>query len=481
MKTPVILFVYLSCFTFNVSAQECDCLSNYNWMRKTFEENDAGFHYVIEQKGMDAYNAFNTSIEKRIMAQDTLSECYIILNDWLHFFRPAHLAIIPNETTQSSNQPSTVTSNPAKKETFKIKTDKFETYLKEKQTVDFEGIWKLDQYTFGIKKKDNDYIGFIIESTIPEWVQGDVKFKIHSNDSATYYLRNRSIKTIDKIELIGQNHLILGAYVLKRLSPSLPAEPMLDSYFKSISSPNPFIDKLNETTIFFRIPTFEGNQKPLIDSVILANKALLNSTENLIIDLRNNGGGSDYSYKEIIPLLYTNPIREVGMEYLSTPLNNKRIEDAINSEEFKSADEETKNWILKTYEILKAHPGAFVNPEDTDVTVYTEQQIHQYPENVAILINEGNGSSAEQFLLAAKQSKKVKLFGVTTMGVLDISNMIFVASPCNDFQLGYAISKSLRIPEMTIDGKGIQPDYYLDESIPQHQWIEFASGVLNLD
>ena len=40
------------------------------------------------------------------------------------------------------------------------------------------------------------------------------------------------------------------------------------------------------------------------------------------------------------------------------------------------------------------------------------------------------------------------------MGVLDISNMHFVKSPCGKIELGYCLSKSYRIPEMAIDGKG---------------------------
>jgi len=85
----------------------------------------------------------------------------------------------------------------------------------------------------------------------------------------------------------------------------------------------------------------------------------------------------------------------------------------------------------------------------------TLDTVYEYPKNIGIIINENNGSTTEQFLLAAKQSKKVKLFGTTTMGVLDISNMHFVQSPCEEFKLGYCLSKSMRIPHMTIDNKGI--------------------------
>jgi len=91
---------------------------------------------------------------------------------------------------------------------------------------------------------------------------------------------------------------------------------------------------------------------------------------------------------------------------------------------------------------------------------------------------EDNGSTSEQFLLAARQSKKVKLFGTTTLGELDISNMYPISSPDQKYTLWYCTSKSLRIPENTIDNKGIAPDFFIDKSIPKKQWLSYIVGVL---
>lgn len=65
------------------------------------------------------------------------------------------------------------------------------------------------------------------------------------------------------------------------------------------------------------------------------------------------------------------------------------------------------------------------------------------------------------------------------MGLLDLSNMYSVKSPCNEFELGYSLSRSMRIPEMAIDNKGIQPDYYIDKSVPQYKWVGFVNEILN--
>ena len=152
--------------------------------------------------------------------------------------------------------------------------------------------------------------------------------------------------------------------------------------------------------------------------------------------------------------------------------------DFINDPSY-GFDEEGKKWAQESFDILDKRKGEFVNLDSTVVDITKYDTIHQFPKNVGIIINEGNGSTAEQFLLAAKQSKKVKLFGTTTVGVLDISNMYLITSPCGDLEFGYSLSRSMRIPDMTIDNKGIQPDLYIGKSIPAYKWIDFVTETLN--
>ncbi|MGY0034733.1 S41 family peptidase [Pedobacter sp. NJ-S-72] len=109
----------------------------------------------------------------------------------------------------------------------------------------------------------------------------------------------------------------------------------MKDYVAYLNTKVSYIQNISPTTLYLRVPDFNLSQRKKIDSILQANDALITSTPNLIIDIRNNGGGADASYKKIIP----------------------------------------------------------------------------YPSNVAIMINENNASTAEQFLLEAKQSKKVKLFG----------------------------------------------------------------------
>ena len=473
----LITLLFSSSFSF---AQKCDCIASYEWVKKTFEENDAGFQYALKTKGAQAYEDHNKRILEKVQNAKTLTECTPILYEWLKFFRSGHIAIRLNEKPQQTN-PIKSEKQLSDWETYTIKTEDFKKYLDKKKTSDYEGIWETKPYKIGIKKEGDKYIGFIIESGAETWTKGQVKLKFNITEdkaNSVFYVRDHSAVESNSLTMTGNNHLQIGNFSLLRIYPKIEDEPKYAQYFKALNAEQPYLEKLNETTLYLRIPSFNENYKRSIDSVLNVNKDKILATKNLIIDIRNNGGGSDASYSSIIPYLYTNPIRTVGVEFLSTKLNNQRMLDFIDKPEY-GFDDEGKKWAKKSYDKLENKLGQFVNLNEQIVSEDKMDTIYPFPQNVGVIINKANGSTAEQFLLEAKQSKKVKLFGVTTFGSLDISNMYFVESPCKEFQLGYSLSRSMRIPDFTIDEKGIQPDYYLDKSIPQYEWTDYVNKILN--
>lgn len=481
MKNLAITFLVLLSVT-KTSAQDCNCQSNFEWVKSTFENNDAGFEYALQKKGQQAYEDHNKRILEKVKSVHTMSECEPILYEWLMFFRSGHLDIeytYPAQTNKLSTTPSSFPNW----EKLKVDMKKFEKELNKKKEADYEGIWVTTVYKIGIKKVNSEYIGFIIESEADTWTKDQVKLRFHfsnKNAKATFYMRDHSAVESDVVELIGKNYLQIGNTLLNRVYPAYETEKHIVDYFKMLDSNKPYIDQLNEKTLYFRIPTFDNLAKKDIDSVITLNKEKILNTENLIIDIRDGTGGSDRSYYEIIPFLYTNPIRTVGMEMYSTQLNSQRMLDYSTNPEYGFNEEEIQ-WAKQAYEKLNNNLGKFVNIGDKEDNVYITEQdtIHPYPKNVGIIINHRNGSTDEQFLLAAKQSKKVKLFGTTTRGVLDISNMHYVDSPCQEFKLWYSLSRSNRIPDFTIDDKGIQPDFYLDRTIPDYEWVNYVTQILN--
>jgi len=477
MKTInfTLIFIFMT-VTFSFS-QNCDCNSNFEWMKKTFEENDAGFQYIINKKGQSAYNLHNKLMLEKIRNAKNSDECSRLLSEWLMFFRSGHIGIehIIDETSSSQTT--------AMYETWSGNIQKFEEYIKIKKEADFEGVWETDPYKIGIKREGTNYIGFIIESGVDSWKPCMVKLKIEQDGNtlkSTFYMQNHLPVKNENTELLGKNYLLIGQWLLlKRLSPVFPEyQPVIENYNKIMNASEPYLEELNATTLYLRIPSFRKELRFSIDSVIDANRNRILKTKNLIIDLRNNGGGSDEQWENLIPFLYTNPIRRMGTEFLSTKLNNQFWLNALTTPN-KYITESERERYENFYDSLQSKVGEFVKLDDKDFFIATQNSVYEYPKNVGIIMNKNCASATEGFLFEAKQSKKVKLFGTSTSGMFDISNVITAESPDKEFRLYYGMSRNLGISDFSIDDIGFQPDFYIDKTIPQYKWVEFVNEILN--
>jgi hypothetical protein len=478
-KILLLLFAFCACE--NTFGQTCTCTQSYAWLKETFEKNDAGFQLVIDKKGEADYKKHCEIYAEKVKSVTGKSPCVEVLSDWLRYFRRGHLWLdVAGSDQQTAKEDKDAIRKQYKDwETYPYKEKEFKDYVSKLKEPGLEGIWSSPPYSIGIKKVNNEYIGFVIEADGVYWSKSQVKFKVKDDNGAlsgTYYMRDHSSSEIKNAKFIGKNHLSLGTMSLKRVTPTFADDPSLERYFRLSSADKPVFEKISEKTVILRIPSFDNSHRRAIDSVIKANMPIISKTENLIIDLQNNGGGSDGSYSKLIPLIYTDPIRVIGLEYLSTPLNNQRLADFAKEE---GISESEKAMIEEQLQKLNSNLGKFVNLESGIVDIDKRDTVYAYPKKVGVIINGGCGSTTEQFILAAKQSKKVKLFGTTTFGSLDVSNMHSVISPCKDMELGYCLSKSFRIPDFTIDGKGLQPDYYIDASVPKYEWINFVNEILS--
>ena len=89
----IFLLTMAVLLAYPAKGQTCTCESNFEWVKKTIEENDAGFRHIIDRKGQAAYELHNQLVLEKIKAAKTLTECSKILNGWLNFFRSGHIGI----------------------------------------------------------------------------------------------------------------------------------------------------------------------------------------------------------------------------------------------------------------------------------------------------------------------------------------------------------------------------------------------------
>lgn len=459
----------------NVQAQTCNCKESYQWVKKTFEENDAGYAYILKTKGQQAYELHNGLTLKKVEKITQLDDCLEELKNWVRFFRTDHFRFTKTKEATSA-QEAAGNFKPVRDSQFN--PEEFKKYLSGKKTIeDIEGIWETRGSTVAIKKHDGEYRGITLSSASPAWKAGDTKFVVKGDlKSGTRYLASFKPKQVDKVRVLGKSVLQLDDLVLKRVLPGVADDKGAEEYYLVKTATSPFGYKRDSNTVYVHINSFNYENKKAIDSLLKVLHNTIVSTPNLIIDLRDCQGGSDVSIEKIIPYLYTNPMRSVMAEFYSTPLNNKIWSDLSKRA---GADEEEKETYGKIAGLMNSKVGQFVNIFGKDVEETNLDTIYENPRSVGIIIHENNFSTTEEFILKAKQSKKVKFFGHKTGGALDVSNMIEAVEPHGNFVFEYCISRSLRIPEFPVDDMGIHPDFYLDKSIPENEWVNYTSKILN--
>ena len=482
-------FALATLMTVMAHAQPCACPATFDWMVRTFEQNDAGYQLVVDRKGEGAYAEHTADVRTRVNEAKDLGACTELLNEWLHWFRRGHIGIGPTEHAQQADQEQR-TATPVAAATFPasrtVKLTEAELVKRVERLGSarhpFEGVWTMGAYRVGIVRQPKDSTRFdavILASENKNWKPGEVKVELQRTAdgryTGTFYMGDHSPEPVEA-DLQGTSGSMLQMRgVWMRQVPAPQFSPVERMHQRAMAADVPFLERLNERTLYLRIPSFAFEQKTLIDSLLAANDALIRSTSNLIIDIRYGTGGSDASYSGLIPYLYSGPIRSVGVKLRATELNAAGYEEYADM--FGRETEDGRE-CLDIATRMRAASGTWIEPDPQTWSVDSAHTVVPYPQRVGIICNEGNGSTDEQFLLEARTSAKVKLFGHPTSGTLDVSNMRQVTSPDGCFELGYTMSMSHRLPRMPVDVMGIQPDQYLDEGIPEMEWIGYVQGVL---
>jgi hypothetical protein len=476
LLTPVFLLATVT------HAQPCSCPATFDWMVRTFEENDAGFKLVVDRKGEAEYAKHTADFRAQVAGAKDPQACAGLMNQWLQWFRKGHIGVMPLEPAlKGAAAVATPGNGPGPRVIPVSEAQLMKQWGEMRQPGPFEGIWTMGAYRVAVMKdaeRKDGYVAVILASKNPNWKPGDVKAEfapVEGGFAGTYYMGDRSPMRTAVSSVPGTTALLDMNGFWARVFPVTALSPAEALLLRVQGAELPFVERLSERTLYLRIPSFLFEQKRAIDSVLAANDALIRSTENLVIDIRNGTGGADASYSGLIPYLYTGPMRSVGAKLWSTELNAQGYEYFADQ---RGRDTEDGRRCLEVARGMRAAPGTWLDMNEQIWSVDSSYTVLPLPRRIGIICNEGNGSTDEQFLLDARTSAKVKIFGRPTKGSLDVSNVHMVNSPDGCYQLGYCMSLSHRLPHMPVDVMGIQPDHYLDEAIPKLEWVEYVQQVL---
>ncbi|WP_420153662.1 S41 family peptidase [Siphonobacter sp.] len=466
MKPLLYLSALLVLLTLPLQAQplQCPCTQALKKLVLKVEREYPGFS--SKTKDSSLYQSLKQTLHKQAKGRDAKG-CPRVLKAYTDFFKDPHLWVGANGTPFAA-----ATRTFSEKLTIDLK--EFEKNL-QTTSDSLEGVYTMPGYKVGLKKTPaNEYIGFILESASNAWRPKDIKFKLLTDGSFTYALMDRSIQK-------GQYQSFYGALlfleqiqvVLTKQTPKPRIDNVqIESRRKELEGF--YFKKVSEKTSVLRLPSFEYQHLETINQLLTEQTALLESSQNLIIDLRGNPGGTTDAYQKLLPYISGKFIRHTGVEFLATQTYINNLETYK-----KSLGKDTPTQKMdQQIQTLKANLGRFVNFTSTGKSFFidTLTVALKSPQQIVILANKSTGSSAEYFLFIAKQSKKVKVLGTPSYGALDYGNAYLIDFDCPPYQLFMPTYRALRLPDYPIDNIGIQPDVYLDPSI--RDWVAFARDYL---
>lgn len=260
------------------------------------------------------------------------------------------------------------------------------------------------------------------------------------------------------------------------LAPVEPPTPADASGTTTIEQQDlPEAHQLTPGTFYVRLPSFAYDQVEPIAELVRTHSVEIASSRNLIIDVRGNRGGTDDAYRPLLPYILTGPVRVMSVAFLSTPTLINGLRDYA-VQQAPPGDTAALAAIERDLEPYKKDPYGYVLWGDAPIYLDSVPVAINAPARIVVLTDREVASAAENFVFSVRQSPKVKLLGTPTMGALDYGSLRAFDFGCDNYLLYLPTYRSARLPAYPIDNIGVQPDIYLDPTVPD--WLAFALGYL---
>jgi hypothetical protein len=485
MRNLFFLIIFIA-LTSNLRSQTSDCVKDFDFLVHKIKVDYPGYSDKVTSKSKQSLIQLEQELRNKIqLYPDSCGKYLYVYTSW---FKDNHLRIrrLYSKSVSNDNNASIP----------KVYSGNLDSIMLLKSNSDsVEGLWHSFGGDLAIIKSptNNDFLGVSI--SYKNYKKNQIVFSLRKLDDNEFTMTSYPYYNNFK-PLKGNASLRLGAKVLelhndtrfvRKTNSAISDDALLYSYFPEFPNGSnifPLTTKLSDSTFYLRITSFEDDEADLSTR---KHWSEITSMPNLIIDIRGNGGGQDNFYQILADLVYTNPYESKGVEWYATENNIKMYENAIKNGELRNGEEGIRWTNALVSEMKKSKGGFVIHPMMGQDETVKKDTIFPYPKRVGIIIDEGDASSSEQFLLDAKESSKVLLFGnCNTAGVLDYSNAISENLPSDKYELIFPMTRSRRLPDHPIDNTGISPDVYVPYPATHQlfdrldQWVYFVKDYLEL-
>lgn len=477
ITTYILLFI----INYSLNAQEYSkCEKDFEWLSNYIENNLPAFQNEILKDKKFQYLNFKSEIKEEILKADSRNSCFKSLVNYTEYFFDNHTNLRmysnPIDVSSLDSINKFKASNIYKTvERVNLNLDSLTKVLSNMPLSKVEGLY----YSIGkaykvaiIKDKtsNRDYVGVLLEANSKLWEPGMIKFELKETKpnhfTAFYYYRNHSMVYESK-EQYDNGRFATGWYRVDNLE--------IENKDINITPKELFhFEKLNETTNYLYIKSFDGELRPRFDSLYTVIKPKIKALPNLIIDVRDNGGGSDANIMYLRDLMFTKDFY-FGKQQIWNSIGIQKhyevfLKEIIDNPEI--YNEDTKEWVQKLIEILETNDrNQFITLSEGNN--FVRFNTLNYPKKMIVIQGQKSASTTENLLLSAINSDKTITVGENSGGYFGYGNIFEQTSPSGNYSLWASTTQNDY--KMKYEANGIPPKVRLPKDI---DWLEESIRLL---
>ncbi len=308
LKTLISVFI---CLTFVLSSNSlkaqsdsCTCKEDFDFLHEKVKKSPP---YKTEKK---ITNDLYLKLSEEIKNVDSDYECFVLLNRFLMALNDNHSNVYGSDTGATTE----IREDETKYKAFK-KSELFDSYPRPEINIDsllsvldykaiseIEGIYTIpDKMTIAVYSNSgsNEFMALVVDSEMDLWARGELLYTMipYGND----YLRCIGGSLSSKRMIAYSERIKEGIF----LTMGFQKDTTSINYSKSIHADAKYIrQEISPEISYIKIGSFSGMYPTLSDAENFY-KSLDGTLDkkNLIIDLRDNGGGGDRNSKNLYKLI----------------------------------------------------------------------------------------------------------------------------------------------------------------------------------
>lgn len=469
-RTSGLLALIAALMAGPVAAEPMDCGAAFSALKATLETNYAG--YVIEYAApgarRDAYQAMAVQVGAATAGATSRPDCTRLLNRYVAFFSDPHLFLQDTPTYDEARQaafrqaaPVSSLDVPALRATALAATDPV------------AGIWATDEGEVAVVPGGDGFDAVMIAPTDARWQAGQVRAHLtpaaQGYDVTLYRTGDRAPILRFDARLEGDLRLRLAPSTWGRVAPAV--RDMGDAFDPRAPRQPVYIDHSPEVGVLY-LPSFDPAKTGEAGARIMQQHAAdIAAKRLLVIDIRGNEGGSQAVWSALAPFYATGewePADPNGPAGGDVVLAAPRVIEIWRSFRDNSGPGAYRDTLDSLIARLEAAPPGTLTPFRTDAGPTgpdTPAQLAGGPQAVAILTDSMVVSAGEAFLLTARRSPKVTVFGHNSMGSIDYwtVGIVSIGEGEGRYGLGLPIgAASASLPAGGYNTDGVPVDVRLD-------------------